>query len=75
MKDSKFVDSLIATFNFLFWLQKEDPNEMWGGVKISEAIEGAKVLSGMSDEQLEQIRKICLGEHDEPSEHPPSELP
>ena len=48
---AKFLDLA----NFLLWLEMEKPNEMWGGVKIEDAVEGLISLSGFTRKDLNRV--------------------
>ena len=50
-KIEKFLDLAC----FLLWLEREEPNEMWGGVRIADAVDGMLSLSGFTREDLNRI--------------------
>jgi hypothetical protein len=37
---------------FLLWAERSDPNMMWGGVKVSDAIDSLSAIIGCKPEEL-----------------------
>ena len=40
---------------FLLWAEKNDPNQMWGGIQIAEAIDS---LAAIIDRDPNELRKL-----------------
>ena len=40
---------------FLLWAEQHDPNQMWGGIQISDAIDS---LAAIIDRDPEQLREL-----------------
>ena len=49
------LEDTITLLAFLFWLQQNSPNAMWGGKKIDEAIDAACRLCGIDRERAKKI--------------------
>jgi len=56
------VVHLLNLLNFLFWMEREHPSAMWGGVRILDALESCRQLLGFDEEAFEKIERIVLGE-------------
>jgi len=40
---------------FLLWAEQQDQNMMWGGVRISDAIDSLAAIIGKDPEQLREL--------------------
>ena len=40
---------------FLLWAERQDPNQMWGGIQIAEAIDS---LAAIIDRDPNELRKL-----------------
>jgi hypothetical protein len=40
---------------FLLWAEKHDPNQMWGGVQIADAVESLAVILNKQPEELREL--------------------
>lgn len=45
-------DHLANLVFFLVWAERSDPNMMWGGIKISEAVESLSIFIGCEPSEL-----------------------
>ncbi len=53
--DKDKVQDLITVTNFLLYYQKENPGDMWGAVRIEEAIQSFANLTGFDVALLKNI--------------------
>jgi hypothetical protein len=53
--DRDKVYDLVIVTNFLLYYQKENPGDMWGGVKIEEAIQSFSNLTGFDVALLQNM--------------------
>ena len=37
---------------FLLWAERSNPNMMWGGIKVGEAVESLSIIIGCEPEEL-----------------------
>jgi len=40
---------------FLLWAEQHDPNQMWGGIQISDAIDSLAAVINRDPEQLREL--------------------
>lgn len=40
---------------FLLWAEQQDPNMMWGGIEISDAVNSLAAILGKDPEQLREL--------------------
>jgi hypothetical protein len=40
---------------FLLWAEQHDPNMMWGGIRIRDAIDSLAVVIGCSPQELRKL--------------------
>jgi len=40
---------------FLLWAERHDPNQMWGGIEISDAVDSMAAILGKDPEQLREL--------------------
>ena len=50
-------DHLANLVFFLVWAERSDPNMMWGGIKISEAVESLSIFIGCEPNELRGLIK------------------
>lgn len=60
--DGRTIATLTDLVVFLMWLQRHDPNAIWGGRRVEEAVTGLSHLSGIP---VEKMREIAFGKEKE----------
>lgn len=40
---------------FLLWAERQDPNQMWGGIQIRDAVDSMAAIIGKDPEQLREL--------------------
>ncbi|MGZ4849881.1 MAG: hypothetical protein ACXV2C_00715 [Candidatus Bathyarchaeia archaeon] len=58
------TEDLMNIMNFLCWLEADDPNALWGGVRIGDVMKSLQAMLGMPDKVFADIKSIALGQYD-----------
>jgi hypothetical protein len=40
---------------FLLWAERDDPNQMWGGIRIADAIDSLAAIAGWDSTQMREL--------------------
>lgn len=40
---------------FLLWAERDDPKQMWGGIRIADAIDSLAAIAGWDSKQMREL--------------------
>jgi hypothetical protein len=48
-------DHLANLMFFLLWAERDDPKQMWGGIRIADAIDSLAAIAGWDSKQIREL--------------------